>query len=63
MLGPGDIRLLEDLSTIDDRGLELAEALLHERRQTEEPDGDGTADVHRALLAVSRVRDFTHPRA
>lgn len=56
-----DRRLLADLADIDDRGLELAEAIIHRERQREERNGGASPETHRALRAVSRVRDFSRP--
>lgn len=52
---PGDLRLLDDVDEIDDRGLEHAEALIHELRHA------GSADdrIPRALDALDGVRKLT----
>ena len=64
VLHDGDRRLLDDLAVagemIDDRGLEFAEALLHERRQQDERAGVSPDDrLERALSALSSIRTLT----
>lgn len=59
MLHPGDRRLLDDLSEIDDRGLEMAEAFLHERRYGDDLRHTPHPDMDRALAALSQVRTLS----
>jgi len=56
---PGDLRLLDDCSAIDDRGLEIAEALLHERRYLDDLTRRPHPDMDRALQALAGVRRLT----
>jgi len=56
---PSDLRLLEDCSQIDDRGLEMAEALLHERRYLNDLQGRPDPNLTRALAALDGVRRLT----
>lgn len=55
-LNPGDRRLVADVAEIDDRGLEDAEALIHELRQRAAP---ADPRIPRALAALSTVRTLT----
>lgn len=55
-LHPGDHRLLDDLSEIDDRGLEYAEEIVHEARQLNDRTGGPNDRADRALQALSGVR-------
>ena len=56
----GDLRLLDDLSDIDDRGLELALAILHRQRHRD-THLYGAPDVEtlRAIDALEAVRKLT----
>lgn len=55
----GDRRLVADVAEIDDRGLEMAEALLHERRYMDDLRCVPHPDMDRALAALSGVRRLT----
>ena len=59
-LREGDRRLLDDLGRIDDRGLEHAEAIMHEHRHALERVGvyDDEPTLQ-ALAALSAVRSLT----
>lgn len=58
-LHPGDLRLLDDLGEIDDRGLEYAEDLIHELRHRK-PWGLPPDDrIDQALAALNTVRTLT----
>ena len=56
---PGDERILGDVLEIDDRGLELAEQFLHERRYNDTLACLPHPDIDRALTALSTVRSLT----
>jgi hypothetical protein len=51
--------LLADAEQIDDRGLEMAEALLHERRRRDDLACQPHPDTERALAAIDGVRKLT----
>lgn len=59
LLHLGDRRLLSDVGEIDDRGLEMAEALLHERRYRDDLTHTPHPDMDRALAAISQVRTLS----
>lgn len=59
LLHPGDHRLLDDVSEIDDRGLEMAEELIHQQRHLNDRTGQRNDLVERALTALSGVRALT----
>jgi hypothetical protein len=58
-LHPGDRRLAADLRDIDDRGLEDAEALIHELRHAQPVSARFDDRIPRALRALSTVRTLT----
>lgn len=63
MLMDADRRLLADVDLIDDRGLEHAEALIHELRQHAERTGCPDDRIARALTALDGVRTLTRTSA
>ena len=59
MLSEGDKRLLHDAATLIDRGLEHAEAVLHQQRQRDEADGHHEPRTYQALESLAHVRGIT----
>lgn len=58
-LDPGDRRLCADVAEIDDRGLEHAEALIHELRYQADITRRPDPRINQALTALSAVRRLT----
>ena len=54
-----DQRMRADLARIDDRGLEHAEALIHELRHAQPVSARFDDRIPRALAALSNVRALT----
>jgi hypothetical protein len=58
-LQPGDDRILGDVGEIDDRGLEHAEALIHELRLRADMTRAADPRIGQALAALAGVRRLT----
>lgn len=58
-LHPGDDRILGDVGEIDDRGLEHAEALIHELRYRADMTRRPDPRISQALSALASVRALT----